>query len=229
MDTAIVYNIPGHTVISSKKDKKPVKPPAMQLIMNVADKTTYDYHLPFSMQFEHPVTKFDLSKISLFSKTDTIPLKQVSKPSPFVLSLLPGKELISDSTYKMRILPGAFTDFFGYTNDTAIHKFSIQEQTFFGTLKLDLSFSKKSHYLVQLLDDKNNVYKQDTINGTASIFYDGLPPALYGIRVIKDDNHNGKWDIGNYLHGIQPEMIYYYSDKLNIRSNWDVTQAWKVN
>ena len=201
----------------------------MQFNMNLADHSPFDYHLPFVFQFQHPVTKYDLSKIYLTHRTDTIPLKQVGQASSYNLALTPTKDLISDSTYKMTLLPGAFTDFFNYTNDTTVRKFGIQEQSYFGTLKLDLSFSKKTHYLVQLLDDKSNVYRQDTVHGSTSIFYDGLPPAIYGIRVIEDDNNNGKWDIGNFLKQIQPERVYYYPDKINVRSNWDVVQEWRVN
>ncbi len=228
MDTAIVYNIPGHTIVSSKKNKKPEKPPVLQVSLNTADKAAFDYHLPFTIQFPHPVTKINLSKIFLTHRKDTLPLKQTDQSS-FFLSLRPTKDLISDSTYRITILPGAFTDFFNYTNDTVIHKFTIQEQNYFGTLTLALAFTKKTHYLVQLMDDKSNIVRQDTVSGTTSIFYDGLPPAVYGIRVIEDNNNNGKWDIGNFLKQVQPEKVYYYSDKINIRSNWDLTQSWKVN
>jgi hypothetical protein len=229
LDTAIVYNIPGRTVVSTKKNKKTEKPPTLQFGLNISDKNPYDYHRPFNFQFQHPVTKYDLSKITLTKGAETIKLKQTGDSSSFAISLSPLKDLISDSAYRLTVLPGAFTDFFRYTNDTVIQKFHIQEQSYFGTLRLNLTFTKKTHYLVQLLDDKNNVYRQDTTNGNTSIFYDGVPPAMYGIRIIADDNNNGKWDIGSYLKGIQPEMVYYYSDKINVRSNWDLSQDWKVN
>jgi len=232
LDTAIVYNIPGHTnktTSAKKKNATSEKPPSMQLNLNVAEKTAYDYHLPFSIKFPQPVTNYDISKIKLIQRKDTIALKFLTISLPYGMLLFPKKDLISDSTYYLSIMPGAFTNLFGYMNDTTIVHFPIQEQSFYGTLKLNLSFSKKAHYLVQLLNSGGGIYKQDTINGSNSIFYDGLPPALYGIRVIKDANTNGKWDIGNYIKNIEPEKVFYYPDKLNIRSNWDVIQDWKVN
>lgn len=228
LDTAIVYGIPGRTIVS-KKNKKTEKTPALQVSLNIAEKTPYDYHIPFTMQFPHPVITYDLSKIKLIQRKDTIKLKPIGKSSPYSLALSPEKDLISDSAYRFSIMPGAFTDLFGYTNDTIITHFKVEEQAYFGTLKLNLSFSNKTHYLVQLLNTQNNVYRQDTVSGSTSIFYDGIPPALYGIRIIEDDNNNGKWDIGNYLKNIQPEKVFYFSDKINIRSNWDLTQDWKVN
>lgn len=233
MDTVVVYGILGaqHNTIknTAKKNKKAEKPPMLQVSLNTSSTVPYDYHKPFVLQFLHPVTKYDLSKIKLIQRRDTIKLKPAGKPSLYNLALSPEKDLISDSTYTFSIMPGAFTDLFGYTNDTINTHFKIEEQSYYGTLKLNLSFSKNTHYLVQLLTDKNDVYRQDTISGTTSIFYDGLAPALYGIRVIEDNNNNGKWDGGNYLKGIQPEKVFYYSDKINIRSNWDLSQDWKVN
>lgn len=232
LDTAIVYNIPGHTVkitTNKKKNIKTEKPPSLQVSLNIIEKKPYDFHQPFTLKFIQPVTNYDLSKIKLIQRKDTIPLKEVGKPSPYNIALSPEKDLISDSAYCLRILPGAFINLFNYTNDTIVSRFTVEDQSYYGTLKLNLSFSKKAHYLVQLLTDKNAIYRQDTASGTTSIFYDGVPPALYGIRIIEDDNNNGKWDIGNYLKSIEPEQVFYYSDKINIRSNWDVTQNWKVN
>jgi len=230
LDTVTIFHIPGHMVANaSKKEKKAEKPPSLQVNLNTSERTPYDYHLPFLIQFAHPITKFDLSKIRLMQRIDTIPLKSVGKPSMYSLLLSPTKDLISDSAYHFSIMPGAFTDLFGYINDTINTHFKVEEQSYYGTLKLNVSFSKKTHYLVQLLGDKGNIYRQDTVGGTSSIFYDGVLPALYGIRVIEDNNNNGKWDGGNYLKGTQPERVYYYPDKINIRSNWDLTQDWKVN
>ncbi len=230
LDTTIVYNLPGHITISSskKKNKKPEKPPVLQVSLNISSKVSYDYHLPFVMKFEHPVTKFDLSKITLTHGNESIGLKQTGTPSLYNLSLSPEKDLISDSMYHFTILPGAFTDLFGYINDTINTRFRVEEQSFFGSLRVNLTFSRKTHYIIQLLKGDNNVYRQDTTNGATSIFYNGLPPAIYGIRVIEDDNNNGKWDNGNYMKGMQPESVFYYPEQINVRSNWDVTQNWNI-
>jgi len=232
LDTVNVYNIPGHTVkttVAKEKNPKPEKVPTLQINLNIAEKIPYDYHLPFVMKFVQPVKSYDLSKIRLTQRKDTIKLKLIGKSSPYSISLAPEKDLISDSVYRFSIIPGAFTNLFNYTNDTIIKHFTVDDQSSYGTLKLNLSFSKRTHYLVQMLTSQNIIYREDTINGTTSIFYDGVPPALYGIRVIEDDNNNGKWDIGNFMKDIEPEQVFYFSDKLNIRSNWDVVQDWKVN
>ena len=45
------------------------------------------------------------------------------------------------------------------------------------------------------------------------------------IRVIIDSNDNNQWDTGNYLDKIQPEEVYYLTQEIDLRANWDVNQV----
>ena len=104
-----------------------------------------------------------------------------------------------------------------------------EEATFFGSLKMNLTFPEKASYIVQLIDGQGNIVKQDIVNDLKkSINYDALAPNTYRLRVIKDDNADGKWTSGNYIKHLQPEKVYYYSQALTIRSNWDLAQDWIV-
>jgi len=47
-------------------------------------------------------------------------------------------------------------------------------------------------------------------------------------RYIRDKNGNKEWDTGNYLKKIQPEMVYYSTDTINLRANWDINQQLKI-
>ena len=46
-------------------------------------------------------------------------------------------------------------------------------------------------------------------------------PGEYELRILFDDNKNGKWDTGNYSKKLQPEKVIALKDKLVIRANWD--------
>jgi hypothetical protein len=46
--------------------------------------------------------------------------------------------------------------------------------------------------------------------------------------MIKDDNGNKIWDTGNYLQKIQPEDVYYFSNELDIRANWDFNETFNL-
>jgi hypothetical protein len=44
----------------------------------------------------------------------------------------------------------------------------------------------------------------------------------YFIRLVYDKNANGKWDTGNFLKGLKPELVLYEAQPVEIRANWDV-------
>ena len=48
-------------------------------------------------------------------------------------------------------------------------------------------------------------------------------------RLIEDANNNDKWDTGNYLKKIKPERVYYFSNELEVRANWDLNETFNLN
>ena len=46
-----------------------------------------------------------------------------------------------------------------------------------------------------------------------------------------DTNANGKWDTGNPVDSVrqQPEEVYYFTKKLELKRNWDVEQTWNID
>jgi hypothetical protein len=59
--------------------------------------------------------------------------------------------------------------------------------------------------------------------------YEYLLPGVYRLKIIVDENQNGKWDTGNYLKHIQPEKVFYNPTKINIRANWDIETDWNIS
>jgi hypothetical protein len=51
-----------------------------------------------------------------------------------------------------------------------------------------------------------------------------LPPGDFQLKVLEDENNNGKWDTGKFGYGNQnkqPEKVWMLPNKLNIRADWD--------
>ena len=44
------------------------------------------------------------------------------------------------------------------------------------------------------------------------------------MRLIFDENGNGKWDTGDYGKGVQPERVSYYHHSLDLRALFEYTQ-----
>ena len=173
------------------------------------------------MVFSSPDPPSKIIKITAPAKTDGKNLKAPASGRNMLLK--------DNTTYRLLIPPATFTDFFGLTNDTIKFNFKTKEEKYYGTVKLNLKFSETTgNYLVQLLDDKENVIRENSISKPGVIFYDFLYPQPYKLKVIVDRNGNGKWDPGNYLKKQQPEKVIYNTEAVNIRSNWDLDLDWNI-
>lgn len=146
--------------------------------------------------------------------------------APLKTTLLSWKE---NTNYHLFIPPGTFTDIFGLTNDTIKIDFKTKEEKFYGIMKLKVNVPEtKGNYIVQLLDEKESVVRENEIKKTETISYNNLYPQKYKLKIVIDENNNGKWDSGNYLKNISPEKVIYNRELTTIRSNWDLDLDWIV-
>ena len=67
--------------------------------------------------------------------------------------------------------------------------------------------------------------------GTGAVELRFLNPGTYYARLFIDSTPNGKWDTGNPTDSVllQPEEVYYFAKKLELKKNWDVEQTWNID
>ena len=80
-------------------------------------------------------------------------------------------------------------------------------------------------YVIQLLDGEFNVVDEQK-NITRYAFRE-IAPGEYYLRILVDENENGKWEPGDIRQNIPPEKVIVYHDeegnsKTAIRANWEV-------
>jgi uncharacterized protein (DUF2141 family) len=219
--------------------------PLKLYLTNPMNGESFDLNKDLRLIFSNPIVKADPSK-AIFMKEDTLiytkyPLVfsnpdvpttviKISTPTKIDAKNSGKNMLLKENTrYQLMIPPAAFTDFFGLTNDTIKFNFKTKEEKYYGSVKLDLKFTATAgDYIVQLLDDKENVVRENILSKAGVVFYDYLYPQAYKLKVILDKNGNGKWDPGNYLKKQQPEKVIYNVEAVNIRSNWDLDLEWNI-
>ena len=80
---------------------------------------------------------------------------------------------------------------------------------------------------VQLLNEKDSPVQQVTVkNGQAKFV--NVPEGKYYARLVQDHNGNGKFDVGSIVNRIQPEEVFYLTELLQLRTNWNHEQHWDV-
>ncbi len=111
------------------------------------------------------------------------------------------------------------------TANTLNKQIKFTEATQTGLLTGNITTDYKS-YVVQLLDGEFNMVQEQ--KNVARYTFREITPGEYYLRILVDENENGKWDPGDIRQNIPPEKVIVYHDeegnsKTAIRANWEVT------
>ncbi len=129
--------------------------------------------------------------------------------------------------YRYSILPNAFWDIYSQTNDTMKGEFTTVDPEKLSSLAIDFS-NVEGDYVVQITDSKGKiVLREYTLSENKKMEFKYVNPGSHCIRVIKDENGNGKWDTGNYFKRIQPEYATFLRTndgklEFTFRQGWDL-------
>ena len=182
----------------------------------------------FNIQANTPLISVDSTKMSLMNKDSLavdfkINLDSVGNKVDFDFKVEPNEN------YKLDLLPGAISDFFGSVNDTLNFNLSTNSYADYGNLSLNIICAIDSYpILVQLTDEKGKMEQEIYAKGPQLFEFNTIKPAKYLVRVIFDANGNRKWDTGNYIKKIQPEKVSYYPDVIEVRANWELEQTFTI-
>jgi len=187
-----------------------------------------DLNKSLKLNFSVPVDDFDPGKLTLSSLTDTIiPTFSFSdtlqRQGEIEYKWLPGE------SYHFLIEDSAFCDLSGSYNDSISIDFKVRAMEDYGLLLMNIILPDTSgQYIIQMMTEKEIVVEQKIIKLPGLVRFEYLKPGNYKLKVIFDDNLNGKWDTGNYSKNSLPERVEYYTPALNIRANWDLQEEWQL-
>ncbi|MDX1753145.1 MAG: Ig-like domain-containing protein [Salinimicrobium sediminis] len=131
--------------------------------------------------------------------------------------------------YRLIVLPGAFTDFFGRENDTIKSSFRTPALSELGNLIVNLQGVQEFPVIVQLTTEKGEITAEQYSTGNTTINFQNIKPGKYRLRLIYDRNGNRIWDTGSFIGRRQPETVLYFPGSLDIRANWDVSETFDAN
>jgi len=177
------------------------------------------------IEFNHPLYEVNGKQIFLLEdslKTPVAPSLDVAENDR--RRMIVNYEWKPDMKYELLIAAEALTDIYGLTNDTIRLPYHVKKIEEYGNIDLIIdSLETDKHYLIELLTVKGETLERLTATSGETFEYrfELLETEKYVVRVIEDDNKNGKWDSGNYLQRQKPEKIYTKS-VTEMRPDWDV-------
>jgi len=177
------------------------------------------------LKLSSPIKSYQESQITLLE--DSIPVKgyQIIKdPNSLRIYSLkyPWK---TKKQYILKLAENAFTDVLETKSKVYSKKFELDVEDNYGSITIKVSVPDTSKtYLVQWLNERKDILKQNLIKKNTLLNYIRYPTAKYLIRVIYDDNANGEWDTGNVKEGRQPEKTWNFEKTISLRPNWDLEE-----
>lgn len=209
----------GTTPAPSSKEKEKNKKLQVTAGLNGGQQ---DLNKPLTISFGSPLKEIDSAKIILQEDTTYRPVTFGFQEDTTRTAVQLSYNWKEDMPYRL-ILDSAFaTDTSGLTltkPDTV--NFRSKSLSDYGTLILHFDTPDTNNlYVVQLFSNDQMLYSSPLKGNAWQQGY--LDPGTYQARILKDDNHNGKWDRGCYYcrEKRQPEQVYFIPDKFTVRANW---------
>jgi uncharacterized protein (DUF2141 family) len=216
-----------------KRKKEDEAPEVVQFYLNHNLKTAgFDLNQPVLLTSPEPVKSFDPEKIRLVKAEDlkSTPLKITIKKDTLAWRTYRIEYPWEPNTgYILEIDSTAFENIYGITSMKVKQSFTTQKDDYYGRIILDLT-AVTTPLLIELLNNskEEKILKTLTTSKEGKVTFDFLSPEKYRVRIIFDDNNNGKWDTGDFGKKIQPERVAYLPEIVKVRSNWDSQFAWNL-
>jgi len=217
---------------SRKEDEEEKPEPIPQFNWQTNASTTFDLNKDILLTAPEPVASFDSTGILLYLVEDTLktPLKfSFQKDTVLYRTYRLKYDWEYNTEYMLEIDSAASVNIYGITSAQLNKNIKTREEDYYGSIRLKLT-SVSCPMLVQLVtnDDKENVIVEHKANEDGMVVFEYLAPDKYKIKVIYDENGNGKWDTGSYQDNYQPEKVAYINEVQKIRSNWTEEISWDL-
>ncbi len=177
------------------------------------------------LTFSAPVGSIDPSRISLTQDSVPVGGLRILKDTLNARSYIFRYPWRVKREYQLQLDTNAIEGLYGGVNQPKTIKLKRDEETNFGNLLLSVTVPDTTkQYIVQILNDKDDIIRMDIVNKSRIINYHTFNLGKYHFRVVYDDNRNNKWDTGDVESRIQPETTWNSPDIVTLRANWDLEE-----
>lgn len=215
-----------------KRDEETDSVPKLEFVnIGISSRQPQDLNIPLLFETSAPTASIDSAGFRIEELVDSIWMPVAAKiPSP-PDSLQPMR-LLTEMTwkpktkYRVTIDSLAVTDIYGNHNRPFVQEVTTHAIEDYAALFFNIGDLGPDSAIVELLSSDKPVRLEPVRNGVATFEY--VTPGAYYARLFIDRNHNGRWDTGCVADTLQPEDVFYFSKKLNLKKNWDVEQQWNI-
>jgi len=204
----------------------------MTITTNIKNGGTMELTDRMQLIASQPIKSADFSKIILQEQFDTLKRTVAftfTRDSVNVRKAYLDWKLKEDTKYFLTIDSMSFTSIYGVFNDSTGINFTTQKEDYYSVLEITFDTIPCPLVVQALKGAKEDLVKQVTLTNGKVATLDFLKPDKYIIKIIYDQNGNGKWDTGDYLKKIQPEKVAYFPEpEVETHSNVKTELQWSL-
>lgn len=211
-----------------------VEVPEKFVTFNLENQSTQDIDRPLIFKASEPLDTIMLSGFRMEMKKDTLWVPAAA-PAIRLLSANRPMEFIADyewqpaTAYRLTVDSAAVVGIYGAHNRPVSKELTTRALSDYGSIFFNVTGIDSIPAVVELLDGSDKVLRTAPVErGRATFKY--LQPGTYYARLYLDKLHNGTYGNGSAYKGSfrQPDEVYYFPKKINLKKNWDIEQPWDI-
>jgi hypothetical protein len=121
----------------------------------------------------------------------------------------------------------SFGNIYKENSDSLGITFSIKNPDTYCKLTLDIK-NYVGDRIVQLLDKSEKLIAENYMKKDGKTVFPLLDAGTYRVRVIYDLDGDRKWTTGDFTKHRQPEPVSYYPTEIELKTGWELDQAWDI-
>ncbi len=228
-------NEPKFYIDSITGDTTFLPPPDMEYLEIKIENAIQDVHKPLVLEFSTPLEKLDSADVKISIQKDTlwIPLKTphlIPDSTDRLMRRRINMKWEPGEKYRIEIDTLRANSIYNTWNRPFAQEFTVKPLEDYCNLSLTIEGLDSLQAVVELLSSNDETVATAIKRADSQkADFKFLDPGTFYLRLFIDSNLNGKWDTGNLTDSIQPEEIYYFAKKLDLKKNWDIEQTWIVD
>ncbi len=184
------------------------------------DLRSFELTRPLDIDLFTEIKSLDTAKVYLSYENNGIEVEAVQKLRMDSSRVSISTQWQPDKIYTLRLVKGWAKDSSGTELAPGKYFFRTKREEDYGKLTIHInSRYYGDNFVLYLYKGADSIYKKAITDSTVSLTL--LQPGEYNMRIIADDNKNGKWDTGDLLKKRQPEMVFPYTTVMIIRAGWE--------
>lgn len=178
----------------------------------------------YTFTFTKPIRNYDLNKIEFMNDTLVrVPVTEKDiKWNPEKTEMLikvDGKK--AKEFVRLKMPKGTFISVENDSTQKFISTHPIRDPENYGTISGEVKNPKKKGFFVELLDEQYQVIQK--VDNKLKFEFAFVKAGIYLVRLVVDENRNGKWDTGDLEKNQVPEIIKFAPDKIKLKQNFELT------